>query len=375
MICRKISVSYERQSDYEQALSWIDEALARLPGGHASVAAEVMASKSVTLFRTGAYADAIDWGKRAVSLARRSRDRRIMAYAHTMLANSYIEQGSLKQAVRHLSASTRLYTELRDLRGQSAAGNNLASCYQLLGNMDRALYYYQEALQADARLGNVTHAAIIHNNIGEVLLTLGRVTEAQEHLREVLTTHAANPGLAALAGLSEVNLSRCALARGDIDGAEKQVSRGMRRLRKVGAQGLLDEAELQLVEVRLAQERWKDALKRAAAVVERSRASGAQLMEARGDRMIGVARLQLGEFAAAEEHLRASATLARKIAASIEEVHALIALSRLMVDSGRLKQAARRIARARVIADSVGDARAVAAFNALTKGIGDAGLL
>ncbi|HET6614855.1 MAG TPA: adenylate/guanylate cyclase domain-containing protein, partial [Dehalococcoidia bacterium] len=62
LICRKISVSYERRSDYDQALSWIDEAVRRLPQGAVGVAAEVMASKSVTLFRRGLYGDAIDWG-------------------------------------------------------------------------------------------------------------------------------------------------------------------------------------------------------------------------------------------------------------------------------------------------------------------------
>lgn len=359
LICRKISVSYERRSDYEQALSWIDQALERLPSGPASVAAEVMASKSVTLFRRGQYAEATDWGKRAVTLARRSRDRRIMAYAHNMLANSYIEQGALKEAVRHLTSSTRLYHELRDLRGQSAAGNNLASCYQLLGNMDQALYYYQDALHADARLGNVTHAAIIHNNIGEVLLALGRVQEAEEHLRDVLTTHAANPGLAALAGLSEVNLSRGALIRGDAGAADLHVMRGIRLLRQVGAAGMLDEAELQLVEVRLAQSRWRDALKRGTDVVERSRASGAKLMEARGERLIGVAQRGLGNAEAATTHLRESAALARKIGASIEEASALVELASLFVDTGRVKQTGRIIDRAERIARRIGDARQI----------------
>ncbi len=289
-----------------------------------------------------------------------------MAYAHNMLANSYIEQGALKQAVRHLIPSTRLYHELRDLRGQSAAGNNLASCYQLLGNMDQALYHYQDALQADMRLGNVTHAAIIHNNIGEVLLTLGRVHEAEEHLQEVLTTHASNPGLAALAGLSEVNLSRCALIRGDVKAADQYVSRGIRRLRQVGAQGLLDEAELQLVEVRIAQSRWKDALTRSRAVVERSRESGAKLMEARGERLTGVARWRMGDVATAEEHLRGSAALARKIAASIEELHTLVELARLLADTGRSAQAARMVSRADTIATSVGDTRQIAALAAMS---------
>jgi tetratricopeptide (TPR) repeat protein len=329
LICRKMSVSYERRSDYEQALSWIDEALRRLPRRGLAVAAEVMASKSVTLFRRGLYGEAVEWGLRAVSLARRSRNSLVAAYAHNMLANSYIEQGNLKQAVRHLEPSVSLYRDAGDLRGQSSAGNNLASCEQLLGNLDEALAHYQTALRADEQLGNIAHAAIIHNNIGEVLLARGDTTGAREHLQHVMSAFTTQPGLAALTGLAEINLSRCDLADGELDGAESHARRGIRLLKGVGAQGLLDEADLQLAEVTIARGRAAAGARRAREAITRARASGAKLIEARGLRLLGVAMGMEGEGAQAHDALRESAALAREIDAGIEEAKALLDLVRL----------------------------------------------
>ncbi|MDP3062878.1 MAG: tetratricopeptide repeat protein, partial [Chloroflexota bacterium] len=98
-----------------------------------------------------------------------SGDRRRVAYAHNMLANSYVELGRLKRAALHRHAALRLYDELGDVPGQAAANNNLGSCYQLLGILDRALHHYQLSLAACQRMGNPVGEAIVRNNMGEVL--------------------------------------------------------------------------------------------------------------------------------------------------------------------------------------------------------------
>ena len=74
-LCRRIAVSFERRSEYDQSLRWLDEAMKVLPARAGRITADVFASKSMSLFRKGEYRDAIDWGRRAVSMARRTRDR------------------------------------------------------------------------------------------------------------------------------------------------------------------------------------------------------------------------------------------------------------------------------------------------------------
>jgi tetratricopeptide (TPR) repeat protein len=172
-----------------------------------------------------------------------------------MLATCFMERGDLRRAVRHLRQAVRLYHELGDFPGQASANNNLGMCYHLQGTLDAALYYYQVALHTDERVGDLVDAAIVQSNIGEVLLTLGRIEEAVQSLSAVVRVHQQGGGLAAVAGLSHINLSRCQLVMDDLDASERHLRRAKRLLREVGAEVLLLEAELQQSELLLARGR------------------------------------------------------------------------------------------------------------------------
>jgi class 3 adenylate cyclase/predicted ATPase len=335
ILCRKAGVSCERSSDYDESLRWLDSALAALPRRAGRVGSQVCAAKSVSLFRKGLYVEGIRWGRRALELARRSGECSELAYAHNMLANSYIEQGKLNKAIRHLRPAVRLYHELGDFQGQAADNNNLGSCYQLLGILDGALYHYQVALGTDERVGDMVDAAIVHNNLGEVLSTRGELDEAVAHLEEVLRAHRSHTDLAAVAGLAQVNLCRCRMAQEDLGAAEDHLRHGLRLLRRVGAQGLLTEARLQLAELRLAQGQAEEAWQECRRARARASVYQARLLEARAERLLGSAQAALGDAEAARPHLRASITLARRIGAGYEEAKSLIALGGLAIDSGR----------------------------------------
>lgn len=342
LLCRKAAVSCERRSDYDGSLRWLDRGQAVLPRKPGVVGAQVYVAKSMALFRKALYEEAIPWGRLGLALSRRSGDQRQLADAHRVLANSYIEKGALRQATRHLRPAVRLCHELGDLPGQAMTNSNLAACYQLLGILEGALYHYEIGLKADERVGNLSHAATVHNNIGEVLLTLGRLEEAVAHLEEVVRAHLTNSDLAAAAGLAQVNLCRCRLAQGDLDTAEEHIRRGLRILRRIGAQGLVTEARLQLAELRLAQGRAEEARQECRSALTRARALYAKLLEARAERLLSSAQAALGEPEAARSHVRASVALARRIGADYEEARSLIVLAGLAADAGR---ASRSLAR------------------------------
>lgn len=333
-LCRRIAVTYERGSAYDEALSWLDRALAALPVRAGRVGSEVHASKSMTLYRKGEYREAIAWGRRALAVAKRVGDARAIAYAHNMLANSHIAEGSLRAAVRHLTEAVRLYDELEDVPGQAAANNNLGMCYHLMGELDAALLHYGLAGAADERVGDLVDKAVIDNNIGEVLLIQGRLDEADEHLARVLRAREANEELAAVAGLSCVNLCRIAMARGDLDAAERHARAGIRVLTDVGAKGLLTEAQIQRAELHLAQGDAAGALRQASAALHEATESGDRLLEARAQRIAALALAATGGGESAAIQLATSAALARRIGAGHEEARSLLALARLRVQSG-----------------------------------------
>jgi tetratricopeptide (TPR) repeat protein len=176
--------------------------------------------------------------------------------------------------------------------------------------------------------------AIIHNNIGEILLIQGEIDQAVEHLQRVIEAHATNEELTAVAGLSYVNLSRCALAQRRHDDAMRDVRRGLRLLRSVGAKGLVTEARMQLAEVLLATFDIASALREAQRALKDAQSAGERLLEARGERLVGLARAAMGAIDTAAIHLATSAGLARRISAGHEEARSLMALARLRIDAG-----------------------------------------
>jgi class 3 adenylate cyclase/tetratricopeptide (TPR) repeat protein len=346
-LCRKVALSYERRSDYDESLTWLNRALEALPGRPGIVAAQIYTTKSLAMFRKGLYHQAVHWGRLGLKASGKVRDLSQRAYGHHILANSYMELGRLRQALRHDRVSARLYHELRDLPGQARANSNLGLSYQMLGMPDAALYHYDVALKADERIGNVSHAAIVRNNIGEIMLLQGRLEEAEAHLNEAVRAYQEGTGRAALAGLAEVNLSRCQQRRGDLSAAAVHLGRGLRLLRKVGAEGLLAEALLQRAELRLAAGDAAAARRDARRILRDIKSAEVRILEARAERILGRADCALGDKALGLTYLRTSVRVARRAGASYEEALSLRDLgAALWAVPGSRPQAARFLRRA-----------------------------
>jgi class 3 adenylate cyclase/tetratricopeptide (TPR) repeat protein len=351
LLCRRIAVSYERGSDYDASLAWLDDATSLLPDRAVRAASMIHASRSMSLFRKGLYTEAIEWGRRAVAGARRTGDKRALAYAHNMLANSHLEAGALGEAIGNLDAALRLYAEAGDVYGQAAANNNLGNCYQARGDLAASVRHYEIALEQNLRVGN--DATITRNNLGEALLMQGRIDEAMQHLEYVVATK--DKGLTAVAGLSEVNLSRCYVRKQDLGSAEAHLKRGTRLLRSVGASGLLAEARLQLAELRLAQGRPDDALREARGSLRAAQTTEAKLLEVAAERLVGVLEAERGLVATGLTRIANSAELARRIQSDYEEARSIVALARSAERAGeRPPRIASRLARAVAMLDRIG---------------------
>jgi tetratricopeptide (TPR) repeat protein len=335
-LCRRLGVSYERRSEYDASLEWLDRAQKLLPARSSAVGSEIWASTSMALFRKGMYADAIASGRKALTLARRARDSRRIAYAQNMLANSYLEEGRLRPAIRQLTQAIATYEAIGDVYGTAAANNNIGNCYQALGDLDAAIHHYEISLEANMRAGN--DAAIVHNNIGETLLMRGSTREAAIHLQEVIRAHETDAELNAVAGLSHVNLSRCMVTLGNLAAAEDHLARGTALLTDVGAEGLLAEARLQAAALHLIRGDVEGALRAGMAVLERALASDAKMLAVSAESIVGSAYARQGDDEQAIAHLVSGVALARKIGAHQEEARLLIALASVRKNDRRQMQ-------------------------------------
>ncbi len=349
-LCRRVAASLERCSDYDESLRWLDEALAVLPSRAVRVGAQIYGTKSLALFRRAQYDQAVHWGRMGLALARRSGDRRQLAYAHHILASSYMEMGKLSKALHHDRLAVRFYHEVGDVPGQARANGNLGLSYQMSGTLDAALYHYGVALKADERMGNASRAAIVRNNTGEVLLMTGRLDEATSHLEQATSAERKE-----VAGLAELNLSRCCLRMGDQVTAMSHLRRGLRLLRHVGAQGLLTDALLQKVELRLAAGKAKEARRECRRVLSQAHELQTRLLEARGERLLGRAEAALEQMDRARSCLHTSILTARRAGASYEEALSLIELARVLLAApGTRGLAARPLRRATGILSRMG---------------------
>jgi tetratricopeptide (TPR) repeat protein len=169
------------------------------------------------------------------------------------------------------------------------------------------------------------------------------VDDAIVHLERVLGAYRIERGLAGLAGLAEVNLSRCLLRLGDVSGAMSHLRRGMRLLRSVGVEGLMTEALLQKAELHLAAGDTLQARRECRRALGDIRAREARILEARAERLLGKAEASLGETARARAHLRASLAIARKTGAGYEEALSLRDLGAILFAVPATRPRARKI--------------------------------
>jgi class 3 adenylate cyclase/tetratricopeptide (TPR) repeat protein len=338
VLCHKIGVSYERNSDYDLSLNFLELAAQALPPRRPLEATRINITKSLALFRKGRYEEAIKWGRLGLTVSHRSGDQRNLAYAYNILANSYHEMGNFKKAIRCRLSAIRLYDELGDLLGQSDANNNLGACYQYLGNLDKALHHFEVSLNIDERIGNLVNAAIGHNNIGEVLLMKGNTEAAISHLQKVVQTYEQIGDPMAATGLALINLSRAYQCQQDYQIAYESLKRGERLLRKAGARGLLTEARLQRAELHLETGRTDSALRTCQQALNETRKLGMKLFEARGLRIMGCITMKLGRYTRAEDNLRESVDLASQLSADYEKGIALLCLARLYGNQGQEKK-------------------------------------
>lgn len=343
VLCRKIAVSCEHQSDYDLSLQWLEKALEALPKRPGSIGSLICASKSVALYRKGQYPEALDWGRRALMRAKSSKKSNDIAYAHNMLAATYMEIGRLRSAISHLEKAVSIYKELNDYPGLASANSNLGRCYAMVGELDSAFERFSISLEADERMQNPSSIAMDHQNIGQLLLMRGDLEKAVNHFEKVV--HAMEDGQCPpdLAGAALVSLCECKLANNDVESSEHYLRDGLRLIRRTGIQGLLMEAQLLLAEVQLAKGRADEAKKSSQRVLSKIRKLDAQWLEARGERILGNALLSLGDTESAYQHLRNSVTIARRIGADQEEARSLIAhASALAKEKGKSNTSAKK---------------------------------
>ncbi|MDH5425724.1 MAG: hypothetical protein OEY29_12080 [Gammaproteobacteria bacterium] len=328
-LCRKIAISCERQANFDLSLEWLEKAIELMPARPGRVAAQVYASKSVSLSRKGDYRQAIEWGEKALKVARRSGEASDVAYANNMLANSFIETGNIRKAIVFLKNSVATYQENNNLSGIASASSNLGSCFGMLCDMDSAVKYFNIALDNDNRMQNESNIAIDHQNLGNVYLIIGQYDPAIKHFESVLISHECREDLQ---GAVLIGLCQCYLGKGEIRKAEKNINKAIKLLNETGQSALITEAELELAELRLCQGKPKEAISICKISLVKIQKQNAAYHEVKAERVLGVAYKDINNPDQAVVHLDNSIKISHDIGMIYDEARAILIKSRLQLD-------------------------------------------
>ena len=168
-ICRKVGYVCERQSDYELALAWFEEARKSLPRGSDERGLVYIGIAGIH-YRSGNLDEAVRWCRRGLRLVEESGDLAETAHAHNLFGVIYRDLGRIALAITHRLHALATYEGLGRLAGQADTLNNLGVDYFSNGQWDESLQSYQASVQIAERIGDVELVAIVHNNLGEVYL-------------------------------------------------------------------------------------------------------------------------------------------------------------------------------------------------------------
>jgi tetratricopeptide (TPR) repeat protein len=332
-LTRKIAMSLEHDAEYDRALQWLDKAEKKLPSRPGRVACQIAATRSAVLYRKGEFQNAIHFGKLALKLAKRSGRKQDQAYAHNMLANSFMELAQLKDAITHLRDAEQICVSESDFPGIATANHNIGNCYYALGRLQDAVSHFKNALYADEQLLNSSGVTMSHFNLGNILIDTGDITESIRHLNFVLNEYEKGKCKRDLASASHMILARANRINNDLDKAYFHIQESMQMLEQDSSTSVYVYAELQYAELLLEQNQPMKALEICDRILKIAKDQDAKMLEIQAARVLGQTKARIQEYDSAISLLRHSIELANNMGIEHEEALSINAYTQIAVRS------------------------------------------
>ena len=205
---------------------------------------------------------ALDYGRRSLTLAEKTRDQKVISQAYSDLGNAYNQRGEFAEAKAAYKKALELRTDLADSAGMAGSKSNLASIHQRLYQTDSAMMYYIEALDYYEQTGNERYINFVKNNLGVLHEDMRNYTKALEIYAEVAEYREKNQMIPELAMLYN-NMGNIYKAIKEFDKSENYFQKAMENGLKAGDSLVLSVTYLNLAALYNAADRPDDAIKSA----------------------------------------------------------------------------------------------------------------
>ncbi len=187
---RIMSISYEAQGDYKEALHYGLESLGLWRKiGDASKTANVLNSVGIIYDQQGIFREALRYYNEAYAIYKHSGDDEHLAMMNVNLGILFKSQGEYAQVIRHYKDAYSIYKRLKLPAEIAFCEANLGSVYYYTKQYDSCVYYSLKAELALQEQKNLQFMPVAQANAGIGYLALGKLTEAKTYLQKALTAH------------------------------------------------------------------------------------------------------------------------------------------------------------------------------------------
>ncbi len=184
-----IGMSY-RKFDSDKAISYGQEsvALARKLK-EKDILATAIYNLGNTYLRFEKYKEAMALFFEALEITRESGDKEGTAALLVNISNAYMVQSDYPHALEYLLEAIKLFEENGNKFGEGSSLLNIGNIYSELSDQKNALSYFKRALTVYEAIGNKLYIALAIGNIGSVYSDLGQYEQAMTFLEKSLVLY------------------------------------------------------------------------------------------------------------------------------------------------------------------------------------------
>ena len=189
----------------------------------------------------GNWQESEDAFRRALQLAKSSRDVVMIGESNTSLGHLLLLRGEYEEAAHYLKIAAGLFESVDDRTGFAKVKGHLGNLHLRLGEYPAAKNCFQDSIKAGYVAGASSGSAQIVANLALTHMNLGELEEGVRVVEEQLPLHRDRNDKQGLAILL-VNLGIVQYDKGDYEGARKSYEEGLQLAEELGNKQLVSTA-------------------------------------------------------------------------------------------------------------------------------------
>ncbi len=146
----------------------------------------VLGSLGIVYHGLGKVEEAIEYYKKALEIARETKDRRAEGTWLGNLGRAHNALRKMEEAIEYYKKALQIARETKDRRAEGTVLGNLGLAYNALRNVEGAIEYYKKALQIAREIKDRRAEGIWLGNLGLAYDALRKIEEAIEYYKKAL---------------------------------------------------------------------------------------------------------------------------------------------------------------------------------------------